>query len=148
MPDKAPDTSQGYERSDAKLRPLVKWLIGTFVLIFGGMAVAWVVVVGYSRLDDLNREPPRIQNDRPLPLGLKLQASPKQDIDVVRAAETKVLTSYGWEDESRGIARIPIDRAIDLVVERGVPRFEADAADVRSPSTGGDTATNPGGAQR
>ena len=31
------------------------------------------------------------------------------------------LYSYGWVDEKAGIARIPIDRAMDLLVQRGLP---------------------------
>lgn len=32
-----------------------------------------------------------------------------------------VLESYGWVDRDRGVVRIPIERAIDLVVEGGRP---------------------------
>lgn len=31
------------------------------------------------------------------------------------------LNSYGWVDEQAGIAHIPIERAIDLIAERGLP---------------------------
>ena len=33
-----------------------------------------------------------------------------------RAREAEVLTAFGWTDRARGIARIPIERAIDLYV--------------------------------
>ncbi len=32
-----------------------------------------------------------------------------------------ILYSYGWVDEKAGIVRIPIDRAMDLLVQRGLP---------------------------
>jgi hypothetical protein len=35
----------------------------------------------------------------------------------LRAAQRAELESYGWVDRDAGIAQIPIDRAIDLVVE-------------------------------
>jgi hypothetical protein len=31
------------------------------------------------------------------------------------------LNSYGWLDRSNGIVRIPIDRATDLILQRGLP---------------------------
>jgi hypothetical protein len=31
------------------------------------------------------------------------------------------LSSYGWVDREAGIVRIPIDRAMDLLAERGLP---------------------------
>jgi hypothetical protein len=43
-------------------------------------------------------------------LGLKL-----------RAQEDAILTSYAWVDKKAGVARIPIDRAIEIVTERGLP---------------------------
>jgi hypothetical protein len=35
--------------------------------------------------------------------------------------EEKSLYSYGWVDEKAGIVRIPIERAMDLLVQRGLP---------------------------
>ncbi|MGH7952127.1 MAG: hypothetical protein ACREFE_09440 [Limisphaerales bacterium] len=37
------------------------------------------------------------------------------------AAQTAELNSYGWVDRSNGIVRIPITRAMDLIVQRGLP---------------------------
>lgn len=37
------------------------------------------------------------------------------------AAKTKKLNSYGWIDRNNGIIRIPIERAMDLVAQRGLP---------------------------
>ena len=39
----------------------------------------------------------------------------------VRAAEEKVLQTYGWVDKEQKIVRIPIDRAMELLAERGLP---------------------------
>ena len=32
------------------------------------------------------------------------------------------LSAYGWIDRAAGIAHIPVDRAIDIVVEKGLPK--------------------------
>jgi hypothetical protein len=39
----------------------------------------------------------------------------------VRKHEDERLTSYGWVDKNAGRVRIPIDRAMDLVLQRGLP---------------------------
>jgi hypothetical protein len=35
--------------------------------------------------------------------------------------ETEELSTYGWVDEEQGVVRIPIDRAMDLLVKEAVP---------------------------
>ena len=37
------------------------------------------------------------------------------------AAQNRKLNSYGWEVRSNGIVHIPIERAMDLIVQRGLP---------------------------
>jgi hypothetical protein len=51
----------------------------------------------------------------------RLQTLPLADIRAQRREEHEVLTSYGWVDEKRGIVRIPIEDAMRLVAERGLP---------------------------
>lgn len=48
-----------------------------------------------------------------------LQTQPFKDIYLLRAEEAKQLGSYGWVDKDGGIARIPIDRAMDVMLQRG-----------------------------
>ncbi len=50
-----------------------------------------------------------------------LQVSPSRDLQKLRASEDAALSSYGWVDQKAGIVRLPIDRAMDLVVQRGLP---------------------------
>jgi hypothetical protein len=60
------------------------------------------------------------QGDRLPPLP-RLQTTPAVDLKSFRASETQVLESYAWVDKEQGVVRIPIERAIDLVAERGLP---------------------------
>jgi cytochrome c oxidase cbb3-type subunit III len=39
----------------------------------------------------------------------------------MRAAEDAALHSYGWVDRPAGVVRMPIDRAMELVLDRGLP---------------------------
>ncbi len=53
----------------------------------------------------------------PLP---RLQVHPVRHWTEFHAAEAARLSSYGWMDRSGGAVHIPIERAMDLVLERGV----------------------------
>jgi len=46
------------------------------------------------------------------------QPHPRVDLETFRVHEEAELNSYGWINQTAGIVRIPIDRAIDLLVER------------------------------
>lgn len=53
----------------------------------------------------------------PLP---RLQVYPVRHWKDFQAAERERLDSYGWMDRSSGAVHVPIDRAIELIAERGV----------------------------
>jgi len=58
-----------------------------------------------------NREPPEP----------RLQTDPRRDLADMRANEDEVLESYGWVDKNAGVVRIPIEAAMRLTLERGLP---------------------------
>jgi hypothetical protein len=53
--------------------------------------------------------------------GPKLQVTPRVDLQAFRAREEARLNSYGWVDKTAGVVRIPIARAMDLLIQRGLP---------------------------
>lgn len=61
----------------------------------------------------------------PLP---RLQVQPVRHWREFRSAEQDRLSTYGWMDRTSGVVHIPIDRAIDLVAERGVAPLVPPAA--------------------
>jgi len=50
-----------------------------------------------------------------------LEVNPGRDLKTMRAEEDKILKSYAWIDQEKNTVRIPIDRAIDILAERGLP---------------------------
>jgi hypothetical protein len=60
--------------------------------------------------------------------GPKLLARPERELDEVRAAEKEQLGSYGWVDQAGGVARIPVERAMEIVAAQGLPARQAGAA--------------------
>ena len=51
----------------------------------------------------------------------RLQTDPRQDLADLRAKEDEWLASYGWVDKNAGVVRIPIEKAMKLTLERGLP---------------------------
>jgi hypothetical protein len=56
-------------------------------------------------------------------------------LDQVRAREQEQLSGYGWVDQTAGVARMPIDAAKKLIVERGLPARADTPVDPRAGTT-------------
>lgn len=59
--------------------------------------------------------PAQREGDRPA-----LQADPQTDLAAFERRMQERLDSVGWVDRQAGIVHLPIDRAMDLLVERGL----------------------------
>ncbi|PYK13611.1 MAG: hypothetical protein DME65_01335 [Verrucomicrobia bacterium] len=55
----------------------------------------------------------------------RLEIKGAADLAKLRAAEEADLDSYGWIDRYSGTVRIPVDRAMQLLLERGLPEVGA-----------------------
>ncbi len=53
-----------------------------------------------------------------------LQRDPHADMLKLRGREDSVLTGYGWVNRDSGVVRIPVARAIDILVAKGLPTRE------------------------
>ena len=80
------------------------------------------------------------------PTGSDAHLPPESEIAVegeveieVRAEEDWLLQNYGWVDEKAGMVRLPIDRAMDLLAERGLPPSKPMAAAPTLPPVPGAT---------
>lgn len=62
--------------------------------------------------------PLAFERDAPVP---NLQKQPFKDIYALRQNENQKLTSYGWVDKDGGVTRIPIDRAMEVMLQKGFP---------------------------
>jgi hypothetical protein len=58
------------------------------------------------------------QKSPPAPV---LQPAPRLDFNKMRTAEDEIMSQYAWVDPDKGLVRIPIDRAMDLIAQRGLP---------------------------
>jgi len=51
----------------------------------------------------------------------RLERNERVEINDFRLKEEQTLNSYGWVDEKTGAVRIPIERAMQLLAQRGLP---------------------------
>jgi hypothetical protein len=69
--------------------------------------------------------PAALVNAQKHPPDPQLQPHPARDMRDMRAAEDKILLQYAWVDPDKGIVRIPVERAMDLIAQRGLPAAPA-----------------------
>ena len=58
----------------------------------------------------------------------RLERDERTQLNDIRMAEEQKLSSYDWVDQKAGRVRIPIDRAMELVAQRGLPVRTQEAA--------------------
>lgn len=113
---------QRHEGRDVTIKPIVTLGVGLIVITLG-------VLLLMDRMFDAFAVRRARQDTPPSPLAKTLrrfpephlQIKPAQELQQLRTEEDDVLSSYAWVDRANGIVRIPIERAMDLLVERGLP---------------------------
>jgi hypothetical protein len=113
-----------HEQSDVNIRAILGF---GAALIVVATVVHLLIYVLFGYFD--RREGVKVPAEYPLaasqghhePPEPRLQTDPRQDLADMRAKEDDVLGSYGWVDKNAGVVRIPIDAAMKLTLERGLP---------------------------
>jgi hypothetical protein len=113
-----------HEQSDVNIRAILGFGAALFVV---AAVVHVLIYVLFGYFD--SRENAKVPAEYPLaatqehrePPEPRLQTDPRQDLADLRAKEDEVLGSYGWVDKNAGLVRIPIDAAVKLTLERGLP---------------------------
>ncbi|MFN0086511.1 MAG: hypothetical protein ACKVX9_14075 [Blastocatellia bacterium] len=114
-------------------------------LIILGVSTALVFVIvkglmwGFNKMDEMNPPTPATTvatDERKLPPEPRLQGAPTggstatsdvvsplplDEMKIYREQVEQKAASYGWVNKEAGVARIPIDRAKELIVEKGLP---------------------------
>jgi hypothetical protein len=107
---------------DVQVRPIATFAVG-LIMLTGVvlLLMGWLFQYFAAR---------QAQLDVPVsPLAVTQEGPPEPRLEVVldqalrevRADEQATLHSYGWVDQQAGTVRIPIDRAMSLLMERGLP---------------------------
>jgi hypothetical protein len=150
----------GFERRDIGAAGVLYFLAG---LAFAGLIVHFIATGLFSYLDKQNeaqqtpvsplvtnvptdtRHIPKeytgdyekyLKENFPAP---QLEINERNQLDKIRLDEEKTLSTYDYVDQNAGTVHIPIDRAMDLIAERGLPVREQSggaAMAAKSPAKG------------
>jgi hypothetical protein len=138
-----PTGNGGYERSDIGSAGVLYFLLGLFV---AGLLIFFLVDGIYSYLDKRSQaeqapvnplvtnapaDTRHISKDYPQDTfpNPKLEEDERGQLNGIRLKEEQTLSTYDYIDKNAGTVRIPIDRAMDLIAQRGLPvRAQSDGA--------------------
>jgi hypothetical protein len=128
-----------FERTDINYRRV--FIIGVSVIagvwVVSGLMFAYFVFLKHLRAVESPPPLPIALHGNPLPPEPRLQRSPSDDLKAMRISTDWQLNHYGWVDEQKGIVSLPIERAMEIVAQRGIPPERGPAHEVLSPPQAG-----------
>jgi hypothetical protein len=130
-----PSGNSGYERRDISPAGVLYFLAG---LAVAGLLSYFLVTGLYSYLEKRSEseqapvnplvtnapaDTRRIPKDYPQSTfpNPKLEEDERGQLNGIRLKEEQTLSTYDYIDQKAGTVRIPIDRAMDLIAQRGLP---------------------------
>lgn len=134
-PEEMHNDDVAHEHSDINISALIWSMVVMFAVVVGTavlMAILFKVLETQAEARDPTLSPlalpvttmPKSTTESPYFGGApepKLMTAEPRHLKDVRTSEQQQLHGYGWIDEANGIARIPIDEAKKLMLERGLP---------------------------
>lgn len=89
------------------------------LLVVSMFAMSWLFGA-FEGLDDRGSAPP-MAAERQVPPAPRLQLDGQLELEEHRERMDEVLGEYAWIDRGHGVVRLPVDRAMELIAERGLP---------------------------
>jgi len=132
----------GHETTDAEVGPLVRFAIFLAAIT---TFIAVLVIGLYKYLDarevaeKAGRYPLAEGVTRPLPPPPRLQTYPFDDVKALHKEENSILEHYAWVDQKAGVVRIPIERAMEVLAQRGLPYRQGETGSAGQTAPGGQT---------
>ena len=116
-----------HEESDVNVGAILRYGAGLLGIALVVHVFLWWLMGVYERQDaraQTQAYPMAAGQQDRLPPFPRLQANPQQDLRDLRAKQKALLDGYGWVDKEAGVARIPIEDAMKMIVQRGLPTTE------------------------
>ena len=113
---------------DVNVRAVSKFVVGLTLGMFAAALLMWLLFDRYASKEARTSrgfEPMAASDPRKGPPEPRLQKAPVMDLKEFRAGEEQILNSYGWVDPDKGVVRIPVERAMELVAKEGLPARSA-----------------------
>jgi hypothetical protein len=114
-----------HEQSDVNVRAIFLFAAALLVTALVVHVGVWFLFDAFAARESAEAPPsPLAAGQVRLPPQPRLQVTPREDLREFRAEEDVRLNSYQWVDKEAGVVRIPIDDAVRLTLERGLPTRE------------------------
>ena len=121
--DHLPETL--HEISTVQVKPIVLFAL---VLVITSLATFATVkiLLDYMNFNHVRSDAPlsSLANPEQIPPTPRLQVAPGQDVKELRVREDDTLKEYRWVNKDLGVVGIPVERAIELLAQRGLPARE------------------------
>jgi hypothetical protein len=107
----------GYEKRDLEPRMIALFAAGGAVVILFAAALAFWMIHNTTRrfaARQASQPPAAAREASP---GPRLQVRGSNELRALREAEDSLLNSYAWIDKEKGIVRIPVERAMEMLAE-------------------------------
>ncbi len=112
---------RGHEDRDADIRGAVGFAVAlTATVIVVLFLMRWMLHALTPPSTETAAPVSTFSPARSIQSGPRLQVHGPEDLRDLRAREDAILHDYGWIDREKGIVRIPIERAMELLVQKGV----------------------------
>lgn len=135
--------SHGYEKTDASPRGLLYFaLTMAAILAAASLALIWLFKHFQKAQNPGSFVAAPFAAERPLPSPPRIQPNPAADMQSYSQSQQNLLNTYGWIDRQNGIVRMPIDRAMELLLERGLPTRSTNGANAGAPTQKGTAPPN------
>ena len=120
-PQEKSAASRGYETHDANVRGVFNFLVflGTGLVV--SALICWGLFRYFSRHETGPAPASPFAETRQMSLGPQLQVNPREDWLKYREQQEQSLETFGWENRGAGTVRVPIERAMELLVQKGLP---------------------------
>jgi hypothetical protein len=138
-----------FEHEDLGTRGIYAFMIG---LVVSGVVIYFIIIGMYSFLDKYERSQMTTASPLVTSSGAITRVMTQDEVDKLFKEngapmlennergqfrdflmdQEDQLNSYGWVDEKAGVARIPIERAMELTVQRGLPVYSQGGADAKT----------------
>jgi len=123
-----PNPGIGHETSDINV-----WAIGKFAIgLVAICVISILLLLGLFKFFQSREDTSVATTIQPRAIfpQPQLQQTPVLDLKAIRAEEELYLTTYAWVDQPKGVVRIPIAQAIDILAKRGLPSRPQSAAEI------------------
>jgi hypothetical protein len=113
-----------HEESDVNVRAILLFGAGLAGVALAVHVFLWVLQGYYTRQTERVQTmafPIAAGQEERVPPGPRLQDNPQEAMRELRARQEGLLSNYSWISKNVGTVRIPIEEAMRIVVERGLP---------------------------